>query len=399
MPDIAKNEFETVTKSLDSLEEALKNINTELETGKTSQKSAADEIKRLGDEQLKLAKGLQELTQSLDSREADTEQKFLTVGARIANDEALKAFKTNRRATFEVSNKAAATSPAANSISRTSIAQPYQRPGIITQPEAPLLVEQLFPHIPVSVPSIEYLKEGTFTNNAATTAEGTALSESTFTAPKLYVANVVNIGHFALLTQQVIDDAAAYAAYIDAKMIYGLNERVDYQIINGDGSATQLSGLLHTGNNTDPKTIISNMLDTSSTLFDVVLALKAAMEQTYYRPEYLILNPTDWTKLCMVKDTTGRYILGGPQTNATKSIWGVPVITTASLAAGKYILGNFTLGASIYDRETLTVAMSDSDSTNFRSMVVTVRVNRRLALVVENPNAIYAGDLANPKKA
>ena len=398
METSTSTEFATVQKSLESLEASISQVTNELKEGKTSQKAFSDEIKKLGDEQLKLAKGLQEISQSIDQADKN-EGAVKSIGQAVATHEAVKSFGKSRRAMFEIDMKAAATSVAGNTASRTTISTPYQRPGIVMQPEQPLVVESLIPHIPVSSGAIEYLKEGAFTNNAGVAAEGTALKESTFAAPTLQVANVVNVGHYAMLTQQVIDDAAAYAAYIDAKMIYGLNSKVDQQIISGDGSATQLSGLLQTANHTDPATAISDMLETTSTLFDVALAIKAALENSYYTPEAFILNPTDWTKLCMVKDTTGRYILGGPQSVATKSLWGVPVVTTASLAAGKIILGNFTLGASIYDRQALTVSMTDSDAENFRSMVITVRVNRRLALVVEQPGAILAGAFTNPKAA
>lgn len=390
-------EFEQVIKGLESVETSITAVQKELDEGKTSQKAFNDKLNELGEEQKKLALGLNEVRQSMDDG-IKGDEAVKTAGQMVA-EQAVKAnFATNRKAFFEVVTKAAAKSPASNSITRNTIAQPYQRPGIITKPEQPLTIEGLFPHIPVSVPAINYLKEGAYTANVEVTAEGSEFKETTFTAPSLQVANVVDVGHYCKLTQQVIDDAAAYASYIDNKMLYAVNLMVDKQLITGTGSASQLPGIMLTANHTDASATYNAMLpDSGATLFDLALAIRSAMEQTWYSPEAFLLHPADWTALCMAKDAQGRYILGGPQAMATRSLWGVRVIATPNVPQGKFIMGNFTLGASIYDRQSLTVAMTDSDDRDFRSMIISVRVNRRLAFAVENPNAIYAGDFALPK--
>ena len=398
MPE-GSSAFNEINKSLDVIEKSISNLQEEVKAGKTSEQAFKDELKRLGEEQLKSAKALAELQQEYDKKaEYGEETVIKSVGERIVENEAFKSFATARHAKFEVSTKAAATSPAANSISRNTVAAPYQRPGIVSMPEQPLIIESLFPHIPISVPAINYLKEGDYTNNAGITAEGQAHKETTFTAPSLAVANVVNIGHFAKMTQQVVDDNQAFAAYINTKMIYGLNQKVDYQLINGDGSATQLGGLLKEGNYVVATTDVNKRLPaTGATLFDLALAIKAQFETTYLNPEAWLFNPSLWTSLCMIKDAQGRYILGGPQSVASKSLWGIPVITSATVPDGKYILGNYTMGATIYDRQNLLVQMTDSDADDFKSQIITVRVTRRLAFAVENPKAIYSDNFTLPK--
>lgn len=398
MPE-GSSAFNEINKSLDVIEKSITNLQEEVKTGKTSEQAFKEELKRLGEEQLKSAKALAELQQEYDKKaEFGAENAIKSVGELIIENEGFKSFATARHAQFEVSTKAAVTSPAANSISRNTIAAPYQRPGIVSMPEQPLIIESLFPHIPISVPSINYLKEGTYTNNAGITTEGQAHKETTFTTPSLAIANVVNIGHFAKMTQQVIDDDQAFAAYVNTKMIYGLNQKVDYQLINGDGSATQLGGLLKDGNCVVATTDVNKRLPaTGATLFDLALAVKAEFETTYLTPEAWLFNPSLWTSLCMIKDAQGRYILGGPQSVASKSLWGIPVVTSATVPDGKYILGNYTMGATIYDRQNLLVQMTDSDADDFKSQIITVRVTRRLAFAVENPKAIYADNFTLPK--
>lgn len=395
MPD-AVNE---ISKSLDSLEESIKNVQEEQKNGKVSLKAFEDKVKELGDKQLELSKSLADVTQALDknTKALNATNEVKSLGQKVAAHEAIKNYQGGT-ATFKISTKADTInkSPAANSITRNTITPAYQA-GMVTMPDQPLQIEQLIPHIPVSVDAIEYTKEGSVTDGSKIVAEGEKLGETTVTNPTLHTANCVNIGAYTVVTHQLLTNESALAAFIETKMQYKLKLNIENQLVNGNGTSTQLGGLLHEGNFTDKTTAVQGKLPKSgATLLDFALLLKTEFEKQYIVPERLLLNPDDWTQLALLKDAYGHYILGGPQLLATKNLWGLPVMTTPFVAAGKYILGNFTLGATIYDREALDFRISDSDGENFKSMLYTFRVNRRLGFAVENPLAIFAGDWSLP---
>lgn len=388
-----------ISKSLDSLEESIKNVQEEQKNGKVSLKAFEDKVKELGDKQLELSKSLADVTQALDknTKALNATNELKSLGQKVAAHEAIKNYQGGT-ATFKISTKADTInkSPAANSITRNTITPAYQA-GMVTMPDQPLQIEQLIPHIPVSVDAIEYTKEGSVTDGSKIVAEGEKLGETTVTNPTLHTANCVNIGAYTVVTHQLLTNESALAAFIETKMQYKLKLNIENQLVNGNGTSTQLGGLLHEGNFTDKTTAVQGKLPKSgATLLDFALLLKTEFEKQYIVPERLLLNPDDWTQLALLKDANGHYILGGPQLLATKNLWGLPVMTTPFVAAGKYILGNFTLGATIYDREALDFRISDSDGENFKSMLYTFRVNRRLGFAVENPLAIFAGDWSLP---
>lgn len=388
-----------ISKSLDSLEESIKNVQEEQKNGKVSLKAFEDKVKELGDKQLELSKSLADVTQALDknTKALNATNEVKSLGQKVASHEAIKNYQGGT-ATFKISTKADTInkSPAANSITRNTITPAYQA-GMVAMPDQPLQIEQLIPHIPVSVDAIEYTKEGSVTDGSKIVAEGEKLGETTVTNPTLHTANCVNIGAYTVVTHQLLTNEFALAAFIETKMQYKLKLNIENQLVNGNGTSTQLGGLLHEGNFTDKTTVVQGKLPKSgATLLDFALLLKTEFEKQYIVPERLLLNPDDWTQLALLKDANGHYILGGPQLLATKNLWGLPVMTTPFVAAGKYILGNFTLGATIYDRESLDFRISDSDGENFKSMLYTFRVNRRLAFTVENPLAIFAGDWSLP---
>lgn len=388
-----------ISKSLDSLEESIKNVQEEQKNGKVSLKAFEDKVKELGDKQLELSKSLADVTQALDknTKALNATNEVKSLGQKVAAHEAIKNYQGGT-ATFKISTKADTInkSPAANSITRNTITPAYQA-GMVTMPDQPLQIEQLIPHIPVSVDAIEYTKEGSVTDGSKIVAEGEKLGETTVTNPTLHTANCVNIGAYTVVTHQLLTNESALAAFIETKMQYKLNLNIENQLVNGNGTSTQLGGLLHEGNFTDKTTVVQGKLPKSgATLLDFALLLKTEFEKQYIMPEHLLLNPDDWAQLALLKDANGHYILGGPQLLATKNLWGTSIITTPFLSASKYILGNFTLGATIYDRESLDFRISDSDGENFKSMLYTFRVNRRLGFAVENPLAIFAGDWSLP---
>lgn len=392
------SDIESISKSLDSIEGNLKSLHDEMEAGKASQKAYDGELKALGDKQAELAKALSDATQSLDAAvqgaKADREARK-SLGQLAAENESLKGFKTGT-VMFDVKAAPSGTAAqgAANSVTRATLAPAYEA-GWKVLPDQPLGIEDLFPHVSVGVDAITYQKGGGITDGSAVTKEGEQYRQTTVTKPTLATANVVDIGSFAIVTHQLIANEAAFASYINAKMQYKLKLTIENQLINGNGTATQLGGLMLAGNHTDKTADARAGLPKSgATLFDLALLLKAEFEKQFVSPQRILLNPADWTQLCLLKDSRGYYLLGGPQSLASKSLWGVPVTTSSLVPSGKYVMGDFTQAATIYEREALQFRISDQDAENFKSNLFTLRVTRRMAFSVELPELVYAGNFA-----
>ena len=246
------------------------------------------------------------------------------------------------------------------------------------------------------------VKETSFTNNAAVVAEGGNKPESSFEFEK-YNVNIETVAHWTKISEQLAADAPAVQAFINTRMQYGLQNKVDAQIISGTGSSGQLGGFLKSGNHNDYSTDIN--IETGDTLIDFVAKIQAELEASEYTPEYLILNPRTWTALTLLKDTQKRYLLGGPGSQTSKSLWGIPVVTTSAIASAsaasgttpatpaKYLLADFSLGSAILDRQELVVDI-DRTQDDFIKNLLTIRVERRLALAILDKKAIAGGDLS-----
>lgn len=385
------SELETILKSLDEVGAKIDEIDAD---GKASVAAVKEEMKKLGEEQVKFARELAALQQASADGAAESDNRVKSIGEKFTESANYKAFSANTRdvrgARHIVSTKSDSptVSTVSPAINRNTIAAPYQLAGIWGAPEQQLIVENLIPHIPVSSSAVEYLKHTGFTNNAGVVAEGAAKAESTFEFD-LATANVVTIAHWTKITEQLAADAPAVTAYINAKMMYGLQLKVDNQIISGTGTSTQLGGFLKSGNHTDYSSAVT--IPTGANLMDFALLIKTKLDTLGYPPKVLLLNPADWAGLALLKDTQKRYLLGGPAGVTTKSLWGLPVETTASVPSGKYVMADFALGSTIYDRQEVALEI-DREGDDFRKNLLTIRVERRLGLGVEDAAAIAGGD-------
>lgn len=385
------SELDTILKSLDEVGAKINAIDAD---GKASITAVKEEMKKLGEEQVKFARELAALQQASADGAVESDSRVKSIGEKFTESANYKAFSANTRdvrgARHIVSTKSDSPTPSTVSpaISRNTIAAPYQLAGIWGAPEQQLIVENLIPHIPVSSSAVEYLKHTGFTNNAGVVAEGAAKAESTFEFD-LATANVVTIAHWTKITEQLAADAPAVTAYINAKMMYGLQLKVDNQIISGTGTSTQLGGFLKSGNHTDYSSAVT--IPTGANLMDFALLIKTKLDTLGYPPKVLLLNPADWAGLALLKDTQKRYLLGGPAGVTTKSLWGLPVETTASVPSGKYVMADFALGSTIYDRQEVALEI-DREGDDFRKNLLTIRVERRLGLGVEDAAAIAGGD-------
>ena len=360
-----------------------------LENDHVSAKAFADKAQELGAKQADLARELLEIRQKSEAVPAKAEAK--SVGDSFVADKAYTDFvsgaATSARAVITLNkDDSTPTKVGTDKVPVVTSLAPSFYAGVFGTPNVPQKIEPLIPHIAVTTDSVDYVTVAD-TINAAGVKEAAKIPESTFT-PTLAKANVVNIAHYTKITKQLADDAPALAAYINTKMLYGLQNKVESQIVNGNGTAPELKGLLAKGSYTDASTQLTG----AKNLFDLLLLLQGLAETAAYEPEALVLNPMTWAQLAMEKDSQGRYLLGGPGLAANKSVWGIPVVTSSAVPAGKFIFGNFTQTVTIYDRQQVAVEMTGTNEDDFTRYLYTIRASRRLALAVEVPAGIFAGD-------
>lgn len=328
-----------------------------------------DQADRLHDIEQKLAEGVK------NGKEAPK-----TLGGLLIASEGYKNFVSGNAGKARVEFK--------NTIvGSDALVAPQRLPGIIPGAFRDLRIRDVIPAGATSSNSIEYTRELAFTNAAAETAEAGAKPESDLTF-ELATTPVRTIAHWLKLSKQVMDDAPALQSYVDTRLRYGVDLRIDNQLLKGDGTGSNLSGMLNTGNYTA----------FTATAGDTALdSLNKAIYQVWaadYAPTAMVLSPTDWGAIERLKDTNENYVVGDPVSGTLgRNLWGIPVVISNTMTAGQFILGAMNIAYQVWNREGVVVEMSESDDTNFTSNLVTVRAESRLALASYRPASVVGGAL------
>src|SRR5690606_22853005 len=233
-------------------------------------------------------------------------------------------------------------------------------------------------------------RESSWENNAAEVEQGGLKPESIIEFAPYDVA-IRNVAHWIKVSKHLIADAPAIRQYIDVRLRDGLRQRIDRQLIVGNGVNPNLSGLLDAGNYTAfTPTSGANLVES------INVAKYQMMAATGLLPTAVVVNPADWSAMELAREGagTGAYLYGAPGTVAGGMAFGVRVVLNNNVPAGTFIIGNFDQGATIFQREDAVVEMGYVND-DFTRNLITIRAEERLALSVERPSLIYAGDITS----
>jgi HK97 family phage major capsid protein len=389
-----EQDIKTIQNSLKEVSEQLKehavkaSRNAELSTWA---KEKVDELLiKQGELQAQLTHAQQALAK-LETKSQDGGRPQ-SLGEQFVNNEAVRAFlaKTNPRGRVDVTFNAAITSVttdtdgAAGDLVRTT-----RLPGVVALPQRRMTVRDLLSPGRMDGSTLEYVKETGFTNNAAPVAENAVKPESSMKFD-LVTTSAKVIAHWVKASRQILDDASQLQSIVDQRLRYGLAYVEEQQLLNGDGTGQNLLGIVPQASAyTAPITV------SGATIIDQIRLALLQAELAEYPSTGIVMNPKDWTRVELLKDSQGRYIIGNPQGNAAASMWGIPVVTTQAMQEDKFLAGAFRLGAQLFDRWEARVEVSTENQDDFIRNMVTILAEERLALAVYRPEAFVYGDFGN----
>jgi HK97 family phage major capsid protein len=317
---------------------------------------------------------------------APADQSF---GAQFIANAEYKSFQTKTsRGSVGMELKNTVTNTIGNTFSE-------RRPGIVEGAFRVFSIEDLLVSIPTSSNAIDWVRENVFTNASAEVVEGVQIAQSSVTFATATMP-VQNIAHFVKITRQLAMDNAALSAYINRRMVYGVNLRVENQLVAGNGTSPNISGLTLAGNFTAhgyTNASLTALGLSPSNRFDLIGKMIGDCALADYPADVVLLNTADWWTMRLLKDSTGEYVLGDPGMNVPPTLFGLPVVASNAMVSGSVWVGSMSQAATLHNREGVILDLSDSDENNFQLGLVSVRAMRRLALTVEKPAAARYGVL------
>ncbi len=385
---MSKEQLDQLAKQMDGIEASMTAFQEKAkEESQANGKASAESVQaldKLGEQQREVAIRLLALEQG--NVLGGSTEAVASMGKQVTNSSAYENWQSgaNQKARIEVQNNTLTGSD-------TNVA-PDRKPGVVPGDSQILTLESLFPSIPTTSNAIEFTKEAGFTNSAAEAAEAAEKGESALTW-SLVNMPVSTVAHWLKISRQLAMDAPALAAYVNLRMIYGVNQRVETQIGSGNGTAPNISGILDTGNYT-AHGFADAVLGSTMEKFALIRKIMASLRTAGFMADAIVLNPADAAQIDIdhFQATTNAARFSTDDSGQAR-MFGLPVIESNGIPADQFVVGAFSQCGTIHNREGVVVEMSDSDDDNFTKNLVTIRAERRLALTIERPTGIIGGDL------
>lgn len=264
---------------------------------------------------------------------------------------------------------------------------------IVNQRREELVIADIMGHANVSTPNIKYLVE-----KLTRIAEGAAASVAE-AGKKPYIRyndfdvvmeSLSKIAALAKISDETIEDASFVEDYINNSLIYDLSVLEEELLLDGDGSGSNLTGLLNReGVQTSESTSQENWFD------DLYKAGTQINRTTPLRFDGYVMNDVDYEVLRLSKDKNGQYIAGGPFQGqygvgaimVQPPLWGKRVVVTPAIAPGTALAGAFRQGSIVLRKGGVRVDAVKTNVDDFEHNLVTMRGEQRLGLMVPIPAA------------
>lgn len=248
-------------------------------------------------------------------------------------------------------------------------------------PTRPTLVMDLPPLVRTAQNAFKFMRESTFTNAAAETAEGGTYPEASLAFTEV-TEPVQKISVILPVTDEQLADEPGMEDLVRARLAEMIRQRLDSQILNGNGTAPNLRGVRNvSGINAE-----SQGASPDTALDAIYRGIVKVRTVGFASPDAIVINPTNLQAIRLQKTTDGQYIFGSPSGSFAVPIWGLRVVETAAVPAGKVVVGDWAGYSALAVRSNLEVQVGYS-GTQFAQGIQSVRMDMRCAFVVFRPAA------------
>jgi HK97 family phage major capsid protein len=268
------------------------------------------------------------------------------------------------------------------------------RAGFVEILQREINVLDLLTRVPTESDTIEYVKEDTFTNSAAFVAEATGFNatalgdqgvkpESTLTYSTA-TSTVRTLAHWIPVTNRMLSDAPAIRGLIDTRLLLGLTLALESQVISGNGSGENLTGIL-TVNGTN---VVAG--GSYNNAMDAIYKGRTLVRVTGHgRPSAAVLHPNDWEQIRLAREnaataTLGQYLMGPPSQQGPVTLWGMPIVESEAMTEGTAVVGDWAMGATLFDREQGSIRVGTINDQFIRN-IQTILAELRVAFVAWRP--------------
>ena len=286
-----------------------------------------------------------------------------------------------------------------------ALVTPQYLPGILPLPQRPLTIRALFSAGNATSDSISYAAQVSFEKASGLAvaqavdpkAEAIGLKKQSSIGWERRTSNVETIATWMAATRQQLADAPQVRSLIDNQLGLMLGLEEEDQLLNGNGTSPNLSGIYDqtiqtldlSGNTSDGDPNLDGFRDAMRLIRTGLSRLTA---------DAIVVNPTDSMYMDLLTDGFGRYRIGDPFAQSTgagpRPVWGLQRVESEAIVVGHALVGAFSAGATVLERQGITILTADQHADFFIRNLIVVLAEERLGFPVYFPSAFVDVTLA-----
>lgn len=310
---------------------------------------------------------------------------------RIAENSVRKALADNRedfikakdgRHSFRFELKAAGDMTIAGNVSGGNVPQAQRLEGINDIAEREAKSYALFPKLRTAANTIEWVYETGQDGTIDGTAEGAAKDQIDNDFVVTSVALVKRAAYFKVSTE-MLDDVSFMEGWLRNKLIVRLFLDVDNQVLNGNGAAPNLKGVIDYATAFAAGTF-ANAVDSANDADSLVVAANQIRLANHNGALTIMMHPSDVAALKLVKLSASdkRYVERLMMVGSQMSLDGIPIIENTNITAGDFLIGDFAKG-TIVEKSGIEIEIG-LDGNDFTKNMRTILAEWRGQLFVQN---------------
>jgi len=279
-----------------------------------------------------------------------------------------------------------------------ALVTPEYLPGVLPLPQRPLTVRGLFGAGTTQSDTITYAQQNAFDKATGSLAvkqstsgsDAAGLKKQSSIAWERLTSPVETIATWMAATRNQLADAGQIRALIDnaLRLMLGLEE--EDQLLNGDGTSPNLSGIYDQAIQTSDVTgLTSDGEPNIDGIRNAARLVKVGLSRL--TADAIVMNPTDSMYLDLSVDGEKRYRIGDPFSQGVgagpRPIWGLRRVESEAIEEGHALVGAFNAGATVLERQGITILTADQHADFFVRNLVVILAEERLGFPVYFPSA------------
>lgn len=243
----------------------------------------------------------------------------------------------------------------------------------------PIQVLDVIPSGQTGQAAVVYMEETTRTHAPVEMAEAGVYAEDTYVLTEKS-STVRKIGTSIPVTDEQLEDVPMVQGYLDQRLRFGVRQRLDGQVVVGDGVAPNLLGIINVAG-------IQTQAKGADPVPDAIFKAMTKVRVTgRAQPNVLLMHPNDWQEVRLLRTADGIYIWGSPSEAGPARIWGLPVVQADALTENTGLVGDFANFCQLFERRGIELKVGFT-GTDFTTGKQTMRADMRVAFIVFRPAA------------